>query len=58
MNTATRIKRIFTHDWEAKLIAVVLAVLLWYMVTEQIKRSERKWEMPDGWPIRTMPVTP
>ena|GEM_PF-5688755 len=58
MNSA-KIKRLFTHDWEAKLICLVLAMLLWWVVKDQIERSTPalpKLEMPqlpEGWPLMT-----
>lgn len=47
--------RWITHDWEAKLICLVLAFLLWYVVKDQIARSKPKPEMPEGWPVITLP---
>jgi len=34
-------KKWFVHDWEAKLVAVVLAFLLWYVVKDQVIRGRR-----------------
>ncbi len=30
------LKRWFTHDWEAKLVSLVLAFLVWYIVKDRI----------------------
>ncbi len=37
---ALRIKRLFTHDWEAKLVAIVLAFLVWYIVKDRVEMSQ------------------
>jgi hypothetical protein len=29
----------FTRDWEAKLVSLVLAFLLWYVVRDQVSRG-------------------
>ncbi|MFZ4768166.1 MAG: hypothetical protein ACOYMN_24725 [Roseimicrobium sp.] len=34
------LKHWFTNDWEAKLVALVLAFLLWYVVKDQVARSK------------------
>jgi diadenylate cyclase len=39
--TAARIKLWFTRDWEAKLVSLVLAFLLWYVIHDQISRGQR-----------------
>ncbi|TLD68342.1 hypothetical protein FEM03_23365 [Phragmitibacter flavus] len=59
MSTESKWKRLITHDWEAKLICLVLAMLLWWVVSEEINRGKgptRKPEMPAGWPMQTLPV--
>lgn len=38
---ATRVKLWFSRDWEAKLVALVLAFLLWYVIHDQISRGQR-----------------
>ena len=45
---APKVRRLFTHDWEAKLVALVLAFLVWYIVKDQVARG-RKFPVPDGW---------
>lgn len=37
----SRLKLWFTRDWEAKLVALVLAYLLWYVINDQISRGQR-----------------
>lgn len=37
----SRIKLWCTRDWEAKLVALVLAFLLWYVIHDQILRGQR-----------------
>lgn len=61
MNVAeSKLKRLFTHDWEAKLICLVLAGLLSWVVNDQIRRSEPppsptvRLEMPPGYPYEVM----
>jgi hypothetical protein len=34
-----RLKLWITRDWEAKLVALVLAFLLWYVVRDQVSRG-------------------
>ena len=51
------VRRWFTHDWEAKLVALFLACLVWYMVKEIVTR-ERKIEMPKGWSPPMLPLPP
>ncbi len=48
-----RVKNWFTHDWEAKLVSLVLAFLIWFIVWHQINQG--KPEMPEGWPFKTAP---
>lgn len=61
MKVESKLKRLFTHDWEAKLICLVLAGLLSWVVNDQIRRSEPqplppvKLEMPPGWPMAPVP---
>ena len=38
-----------TRDWEAKLVALVLAFLLWYVVKDQVSRDGRQLR-PDPLP--------
>jgi hypothetical protein len=41
-----------TRDWEAKLVALVLAFLLWYVVRDQVSRASMP--LRENWPqIRT-----
>jgi len=42
-------KNWFVHDWEAKLVALVLAFLLWYVVKDQVIRGHR-YDMPLNYP--------
>ena len=37
---ALRIKRLFTHDWEAKVVAIVLAFLVWYIVKDRVEMAQ------------------
>ena len=37
---ALRTKRLFTHDWEAKLVAIVLAFLVWYIVKDRVEMAQ------------------
>jgi hypothetical protein len=30
----------FTHDWEAKLVATVLAFLVWYIVKDRVEMAQ------------------
>ncbi|WP_009963637.1 diadenylate cyclase CdaA [Verrucomicrobium spinosum] len=39
--TFARVKLWFTRDWEAKLVSLVLAFLLWYVIHDQISRGQR-----------------
>lgn len=43
----------FTRDWEAKLVAFVLAFLLWYVIKDQINRASLKQDAPKGWRLET-----
>lgn len=43
----------FTRDWEAKLVALVLALLLWYVIKDQINRANTKLDVPKGWRLET-----
>jgi hypothetical protein len=53
-NLAPLLKLWITRDWEAKLVALVLAFLLWYVVKDQVRG---KMHLPDGWPqMRTANV--
>jgi diadenylate cyclase len=38
---AATLKLWCTRDWEAKLVALVLAFLLWYVIDDQISRGQR-----------------
>lgn len=35
-----RIRKMFTHDWEAKLVALVLAFLVWYIVKDRVDSAQ------------------
>jgi hypothetical protein len=48
MKPGQQLKRFFIHDWEAKLVALVLAFLLWYVVKDQVIRS--RFKMPSDYP--------
>ena len=43
----------FTRDWEAKLVAFVLAFLLWYVIKDQINRANTKLDAPKGGRLET-----
>jgi diadenylate cyclase len=47
-NLAPLLKLWCTRDWEAKLVALVLAFLLWYVVKDQVGRA--RMQVPEGWP--------
>ncbi len=47
-NLAPQLKLWVTNDWEAKLVSLVLAFLLWYVVKDQVARG--KMTIPEGWP--------
>lgn len=52
---APQLKVWIAHDWEAKLVALVLAFLLWYVVKDQVARG--RMSLPEGWPqMRTAKV--
>ena len=52
------VRRWITHDWEAKLVCLVLACLVWYMVKDMVAR-EHKFDMPKGWaPPQLLPPAP
>jgi diadenylate cyclase len=38
-----QLKLWFTRDWEAKLVSLVLAFLLWYVVKDQVARDGRQF---------------
>ena len=46
-NLAPLLKLWCTRDWEAKLVALVLAFLLWYVVKDQVGRGGRI-PLPEG----------
>ena len=39
-------RRLFTHDWEAKLVALVLAFLVWYIIKDVVNK---KPDFPENW---------
>jgi hypothetical protein len=45
-------RRWLIHDWEAKLVALVLAFLLWYIIKDTVAR-ERNYR--EGYGVRTSP---
>ena len=45
-----------TRDWEAKLVALVLAFLLWYVVKDQVARAGRTPRPENLPPFRTASV--
>ncbi len=49
----SHLKLWFTRDWEAKLVALVLAFLLWYVIKDQINRANIKLDAPKGWRLET-----
>ena len=49
---ATLLKQWCVDDWEAKLVALVLAFLVWYVVKDKVAR-EKKVTLPEGWNTRT-----
>jgi hypothetical protein len=44
-----QLKLWITRDWEAKLVSLVLAFLLWYVVKDQVARDGRQLR-PDPLP--------
>ena len=40
-----QLKLWITRDWEAKLVSLVLAFLLWYVVKDQVNRG-RRYDLP------------
>lgn len=49
----SRLKLWVTRDWEAKLVSLVLAFLLWYVIKDQINRANIKLEAPKGWRLES-----
>lgn len=49
---ATQLKLWLIEDWEAKLVALVLASLLWYVVKDKVVR-DKKITLPEGWSTRS-----
>ena len=51
---AALLKEWCIDDWEAKLVALVLAFLVWYIVRDKLAKNN-KFTPPDGW--NTRPTT-
>lgn len=49
---ATQLKLWLIEDWEAKLVSLVLASLLWYVVKDKVVR-DKKITLPEGWSTRS-----
>ncbi len=45
---ATQLKLWCLDDWEAKIVALILASLLWYVVKDKVAR-DKIIKLPDGW---------
>lgn len=43
-----RIKLLFTHNWKEKCLALLLALLFWFMIKAQANRSasQHHWGVP------------
>lgn len=53
--SAVWLKHWLTDDWEAKLVALVLGFLVWYVIKDKTHESRTP---PEGWNMRpTMPTT-
>ncbi len=48
---ATQFKLWCLDDWEAKVVALILASLLWYVVKDKVAR-DKKITLPEGWSTR------
>lgn len=48
---ATLLKLWCLDDWEAKLVSLVLAFLVWYVVKDKVER-EKKITLPENWTSR------
>ncbi|MEI6536275.1 MAG: hypothetical protein WCN98_13090 [Verrucomicrobiaceae bacterium] len=49
---ATQLRLWCLDDWEAKLVALVLASIVWYVVKDKVAR-DKKVTLPEGWSTRT-----
>lgn len=47
-------KLVLTRSWREKLVALVLAILFWYMIKAQIRRQVVPWMTPPS-PVAQMP---
>ncbi len=54
-NFAIQLKLWCIDDWEAKLVSLVLAALVWYVVKDKVAR-DKKITLPEGWSTRTAGV--
>lgn len=45
---AVQLKRWFTDDWLEKLVALVLACIVWMVVKDRLSRG-KKVTLPEGW---------
>lgn len=52
---ATQLRLWCIDDWEAKLVSLVLASLMWYVVKDKVVR-ENKITLPEGWSTRATPT--
>lgn len=48
---AAQLKRWFVDDWLEKLVALVLACIVWVVVKDRITRG-KKVTLPEGWNTR------
>ncbi len=51
----TQLKLWCVDDWEAKLVSLVLAFLVWYVVKDKVAR-EKKITLPENWSTRSTAV--
>lgn len=59
MNWGTRFKNMLTRNWREKAVAVVLAILFWYMIKAQVSRPATYWQPPPGAvPMAPVPAAP
>ena len=46
---------VLTRNWREKLVALVLAIVFWYMIKSQVRRPSIPWTPPPG-PVATLPT--
>ena len=42
----TNMKEIILNNWKAKVICLILATVLWYLIRQTVERSNTKFEFP------------